>query len=129
MHFSRATEYALLGLAYLAGQPNRAVSAQEIAHAEKLSVYFFRNIFQKLKAAQLVKSQRGRGYILAQPPRAISLRSVLEAVEGPVNLHACLEQKNLRCQHACGCKILQAWERIQHRFLADLSRIRLNELT
>lgn len=129
MHFSRATEYALLGLAYLAGCPDRSVSVREIARAEKLSVYFFRNIFQKLKTAQLVRSQRGRGYTLARPPRLISLRHVLEAVDGPVNLHACLEQKNLRCQHARGCKILQTLERVQRRFLADLARIRLTELT
>jgi len=129
MQFSRATEYALLGLIYLAHDTERIASVDEIARTEKLSVYFLRNIFQKLKTAALVKSKRGHGYILAQPPQTISVRTILEAVEGPLTIHACLGDKRKPiCVHSQKCKILKIWNNVQQRFLADLQRVKLANL-
>lgn len=128
MQISRATEYALLGLIHLAREKDKTASAREISEAEKLSPYFLRNIFQKLRDAGLVSSSRGSGYSLTKTPRLISLKMVIEAVEGEVNLHECLKKKDSQCQHSENCKIIVKWEILQRKFLAELHKVRLSEL-
>lgn len=128
MQFSRATEYALLGLAHLAREPNNSASVSKIAQREKLSIYFLRNVFQKLKIAKLVQPHRGSGYTLVKKPKQISLKNVLEAVEGPIAIHACLKQRNTKCMHSKSCRIIKTWGRIQKNFINDLQTATLAEL-
>ena len=128
MQFSRATEYALLGLSHLARKKERDASVSKIAQEEKLSLYFLRNVFQKLKAAKLVRPQRGCGYTLLRDPKKISLDQIVEAVEGPIAIHSCLKKKNPKCIHSKSCKILKTWERVQNKFLNDLKSTKLSEL-
>lgn len=128
MQFSRATEYALLGLSHLAREKTGSASVSKIAKQEKLSLYFLRNIFQKLKTAKLVNSQRGQGYTLAINPKKISLQAIVEAVEGPISIHSCLKKRNSQCIHSKSCKILKTWERIQKKFINELKITKLAEL-
>jgi Rrf2 family protein len=126
MQLSRAVDYALLGLTYLARETDRAASVTEVSREQKLSLYFLRNVFQKLKAAGLLTSRPSQGYTLARQPRLISLRQVVEAVEGPTALQSCLSSKG--CAKSGCCRLAKTWAMIQRRFLADLHRTRLTDL-
>lgn len=128
MQLSRAFEYAVLSLTFLARTKDSSASSNEIAKEENLSPYFCRNTLQRLKAAGLIKAERGAGYALAHPAKQISLREILEAVEGPLALHTCLKQKSTCCRHSTGCKIVREWQLIQKRFLADLQKVKLSSL-
>ncbi|MCK5471893.1 Rrf2 family transcriptional regulator [Candidatus Gracilibacteria bacterium] len=128
MQFSKAAEYAILGLTHLAREKNKSASVNKIARAEKLSLYFLRNVFQKLKSAKLVTSKRGSGYTLVKPAREISLKTVLEAVEQKLAIHACLQKKEASCIRAKNCKIIRCLSKVQQRLLADLEKIRLTDL-
>ena len=128
MQFSKAAEYAILGLTHLARKKNKSASVSEIARTEKLSLYFLRNVFQKLKSAKLVASKRGSGYTLVKPAREISLKIVLEAVEQKLAIHACLQRKEASCVRAKNCKIVRRLAEVQRRLLTDLEKIRLTNL-
>lgn len=128
MQFSKAAEYAILGLTHLAREKNKSASVGKIARAEKLSLYFLRNVFQKLKSAKLVASKRGSGYTLAKPTREISLKMVLKAVEQKLVIHACLQNKKASCIRVKNCKIIRRLAEVQQRLLADLEKIRLTDL-
>ena len=128
MQISRATEYALLGLVHLAREKDHTASTREIAEAERVSPYFLRNIFQKLRDAGLVVANYGSGYSLKKSPRLISLKMVVEAVEGEVHLHDCLRQKDANCKYSQNCKIIHKWAMLQRKFLGELQKVRLNEL-
>ncbi|MCF7845909.1 MAG: Rrf2 family transcriptional regulator [Candidatus Peribacteraceae bacterium] len=128
MQFSKAAEYALLGLTHLAREKNFAASVSEIARAEKLSLYFLRNVFQKLRAAKLVNSLRGSGYTLAKKPRTISLKDVLDATEQTTTIHACLQKKATGCQHALKCKIVCSLARVQKNLDSELAKIHITDL-
>jgi DNA-binding IscR family transcriptional regulator len=75
MKLSRETEYGLMGLVHLAQQPEGTVM-QPTAIAET---------FRKLTRYGLVRSLRGatRRHILSIFTNGITLRDVLEAIEGP----------------------------------------------
>ncbi len=93
MRLTKESEYALLGLAALAAEPpGGAVSLSSVAESHRLPREFLSKIFQKLVRHGLLTSGRGRGsgYALTRSPSSITLREVLEAVEGPRMLQQCL---------------------------------------
>lgn len=91
---TKQSEYALQGLAFLASQPAGSVVAlAEIAEARMLPASFLAKIFQRLAGHGLLEAERGRGsggYALSRRPESITMREVLEAVEGPRVVHRCL---------------------------------------
>ena len=105
MRLTRESEYALLGLAFVASRPTGdVVPLAEIAAARGLPASFLAKTFQKLARHGLVVSHRGpgRGYALARRPDQISLREVLEAIEGAELFSRCLFW-NTHCSDSNPC--------------------------
>ena len=93
MQVTRAGEYAIIGLLYLAKQPaERMVMIDEISEAEDVPKSFLAKIFQSLAKSGLVRSNRGAGggFSLAKPPGEITLLQVLHSVEGVFALQKCV---------------------------------------
>jgi Rrf2 family iron-sulfur cluster assembly transcriptional regulator len=86
MRLSRQVQYALCGIFDLAyngaGGP---VRVQTIGERQRIPHRFLEQIFQRLRRAGLVAGKRGPGggYVLTRSPENISLREVIEAIEGP----------------------------------------------
>ena len=86
MRLSRQVQYALCGIFDLAyngaGGP---VRVQTIGMRQRIPHRFLEQIFQRLRKAGLVSGKRGPGggYVLTRLPENISLREVVEAIEGP----------------------------------------------
>jgi Rrf2 family protein len=87
MRISLQVQYAICGVFDLAyngeGEP---VQVRVISQRQAIPARYLEQIFQRLRRADLVLSKRGPGggYTLARPPNAITLRQVVEAVEGPL---------------------------------------------
>jgi Rrf2 family protein len=87
VRLSLQVQYAICGvfdLAYNgAGAP---VQIRVISERQEIPARYLEQIFQRLRRARLVASKRGPGggYTLARPPADITLRDVVEAVEGPL---------------------------------------------
>ncbi len=87
MRLSRQVQYALCGIFDLAyngaGGPIRV---QTIGKRQRIPHRFLEQIFQRLRKAGLVTGKRGPGggYVLTRGAQEISLREVIEAVEGPL---------------------------------------------
>ncbi len=87
MRVSLQVHYAVCGVFDLAYNGGGArVSIQEISERQAIPMRYLEQIFQRLRRAQLVSSKRGPGggYTLTRPPEQITLRQVVEAVEGPL---------------------------------------------
>jgi Rrf2 family protein len=63
------------------------VQVRVIGARQRIPERFLEQIFQRLRKAELVRGKRGPGggYVLARPPSEITLRDILEAVEGPLS--------------------------------------------
>ena len=88
MRFSLQLQYAICGsfdLAYNGG--SEPVQIRVISERQAIPSRYLEQIFQRLRRAGLVNSKRGPGggYALARPPEQISLREIVEAVEGPLS--------------------------------------------
>jgi Rrf2 family cysteine metabolism transcriptional repressor len=79
--------YGLLALAELAAnyRMRRAVQVKEIAKNQNIPSEYLGQIMVVLKRAHLVHGSRGPsgGYILARAPETISVKEILQALEGP----------------------------------------------
>jgi Rrf2 family protein len=87
MRLSQQAQYAICGMFDLAYGGSRApVQVRVIGERQRIPERFLEQIFQRLRKADLVRGKRGPGggYVLARPAAEISLRDILEAVEGPL---------------------------------------------
>ena len=115
MRLSRESEYGLEALRVLAAQPPGVVMlVRDIATAGGLPESFLSKIFQKLRRHGVALAHRGavRGYSLAKPPSAISVREVLEAIEGPGLFDRCVFWQ-ARCDPQRLCCLHSRWARVR----------------
>lgn len=130
MELTRKGEYAIRGIVYLAQQPPGQVSlVSEIAAAVDVPPSFLAKIFQSFSKLGLVNSFRGSGggFVLARPASEITLREVVEAVEGPIVPNRCLLGPE-NCSRDGVCIAHRVWKRVQTSVVGILQDVTLEEL-
>ncbi len=134
MQVTRAGEYGIIGLLYLARQPaERTVMVDEISDAEGVPKSFLAKIFQSLAKAGLVQSVRGAhgGFRLAKPPAAITVLQVIDSVESGFALAKCVTNKP-ECvmdeKRLGNCALCGIFGEAQNRVNEVLSRTTLADL-
>jgi len=134
MRLTKAGDYAMRGLIYLARQPKGDVAlVGDIAAAMEVPDSFLAKIFQNLARAGLVRSTRGHGggYSLARSPATITLLEVIECVEGPIVLNDCTDPhtdagETMTCTSACGAQ--GVWQEVQEAVRGILEKKTMDEL-
>ncbi len=97
MQFTKAEEYGIFGVLYLAEQgPKRIIPLSEIAESQDVPEKFLAKIFQNLTKKGIVTSHRGArgGFSLNKKPATITVREVVEAIQGPYHLIRCLYDRD-----------------------------------
>lgn len=88
MRLSQQAQYAICGMFDLAYNGESApVQVRVIGERQRIPARYLEQIFQRLRKAELVLGKRGPGggYVLAREARAITLRDIVEAVDGPLS--------------------------------------------
>lgn len=130
MKLSRESEYGIRGLIHLAQQPSGTVmQLSAIAESQDLPQSFLAKIFQKFTQYGLLRSFRGatRGYTLGRPADDITLKEVLEAVEGPGLFERCIFWSH-RCAEDHPCVLHDGWKQIRPKLTAMLEVTTLQDL-
>jgi Rrf2 family transcriptional regulator, iron-sulfur cluster assembly transcription factor len=130
LQLTRGGEYAIRAMTYLAGVPDgRIASLREIGRAQDVPESFVAKILQSLVHAGLVTSYRGArgGFALARPADAISLRAVVEAVDGPISLNTCVLSPD-DCERSGRCRVHEVWVEAQERMMSVLDGVTLAAL-
>jgi Rrf2 family protein len=123
-------EYAIRGMVYLAiFREQKVVLLKELCTAQDTPKAFMIKIFQQLSKKGLVKSVRGSkgGYILAKPANRITLREIIEGVEGPIFLNRCLIRK-MTCDRSDACPVYPIWKKAQGQLMEVLDGCTLAEI-
>lgn len=130
MQITRTGEYGLRGLIFLAKQPPEKVTLiSEISKGQNIPEAFLAKIFQRLSKAGLLRSVRGAngGFSLGKPAHQITMREIIEALEGPIALNRCLVREG-ECAEERSCPLYPVWEELQQRFLEILDRTTMEDL-
>src|SRR3989304_1257657 len=92
MQLTREADYAVRVVVDLADAAGALVPRRMIQRRQEVPAAHLGKIVQLLRRAGLVKPSRGArgGVTLALPPEKITMRRVIEAVEGPIALNLCL---------------------------------------
>ena len=116
MVITRATEYAVRTIIFLAQQPkDEIVLKKDICRTQDVTPAFLTKILQPLIKAGIVNSQRGvgGGFLLAKDPEDITMLDILQAEEGQLKLNHCLVDQDF-CQRDAYCSAHEAWCNIQN---------------
>jgi Rrf2 family protein len=122
----RNTDYALraaVGLAVrFGGEP---VSTKELADNQQIPYQLACKLLQRLHNAGIVKSTMGPsgGFILCKNPSKITVRRVVEIIQGPVRLNNCKLCRLCRC-----CTISPELARLQGKINEFLDGLTLRQL-
>jgi len=117
-------------MSYLAERPVGTISSlHDVGHERDIPESFLAKIFQSLVHGGLVVSQRGArgGFSLARPPAEISVREVIEAVDGPIALNGCVLWPD-DCRRSADCRMHDVWMLAQRRMMDVLDGVTLAEL-
>ena len=130
MRLTRGADYGTRGIVRLARMSDRGVVlVSDIASAEGLPESYLAKIFQDLAKEGIVRSHRGAkgGFSLARPAEEITLRQIIEAIEGPIALNRCLTPSE-GCEHKPECSLHCALAKAQAQLLAVLDGTTLQDL-
>lgn len=88
---SKTAEYALRAVVWLAREPGRAESADQLAEVTKVPRRYLHKVLQDLVHAKIVCSQPGPGggYALDRPPVEVSILDVVNAVAPLERIRKC----------------------------------------
>ena len=127
---TRTGEYGLRGLLFLAKQPtDRLFLVSEVSKAQRIPETYLAKIFQRLSKTGLLRSTRGLngGFNLGKPAKDITMKQVIEALEGPIALNRCLLRQGV-CDEEEGCPLHKVFEEAQEKFLEVLDRTTIEDL-
>lgn len=91
MHITLEADYAVRIVEQLARSPERQ-DAKTISAKTGVPLRFCLKILRTLVSQKIARSYKGAhgGYLLAKAPEEITLRSVIEAIEGPYQFCRCV---------------------------------------
>jgi len=109
MRLSSLADYAVVMMSAAArhcGVSGR-LNATLIADETGLPLPTVQKLVSKLSSAGLIESTRGTGggFRLARPPVAISLADIVEAIEGPIAMSACVDSGKHDCCIEDSCRV------------------------
>lgn len=93
MNITKEADYAMRVIFHLSlADEDEIISASTISEQQKIPSQFLLKILRKLRKADLIKSFMGvnGGYQLNKAPEEITLRDVIESIDGPIYLNRCL---------------------------------------
>lgn len=130
LRLTRMTDYAILILGALAAPRAGLQSSSDLARQTMLGQPTVAKLVKQLGAAGLVDSQRGvqGGCALARPAASISLAEVIEAIEGPIALTACVDGAEDPCSVQHGCFMSGNWNSVNQAIQDALGRVTLAEM-
>jgi FeS assembly SUF system regulator len=133
MRLSSLADYAVVMMAAAArhcgvtGRLNATLLAEETG----LPLPTVQKLVSRLSAAGLIESARGTGggFRLARPPAAISMADIVEAVEGPIAMSACVDGGRHDCCIEENCRVKPHMGVVNHAVRGALAGVSLASLS
>ncbi len=132
MKITQEADYAIRFVYMLAKGEGKVLGAPQLSQAAATPERYTLKILHKLKHQGLVVSTKGvhGGYRLAKEPGEISLKAVIEAIDGPIAMSKCMgdepcsrmgNEKQDCCFHRVFCTVsLEIAERLAGISIADM---------
>ena len=132
MKITQEADYGLRVVLYLCklGYGEKAESKM-ISEKEGIPQRFLLKLLRKLIQVDILKSYKGvkGGYAINKLPEQISLKDVIEAIDGPVCVNRCVIDPNFCNMKKSGvCIVHRAMIKVQKNLNAELASINFRQL-
>jgi len=127
---SRLSDYAIVLMTYLATHYEYRASAPTLAEGTRIPLPTVVRLLKLLAAGGALRSIQGRdgGYRLERAPSDVSVRDIIESVEGPIALTQCNREAG-SCFIEDSCQVRDHWLVINGAFRQSLANISLADLS
>ena len=132
MRLSNLADYAVVLMSAAARHcGGTRTSAAALAAESGLPLATAQKLVHALVRAGLLKSVRGAGggVKLARPAAAISIADIVEAIEGPIALTACVDETRHDCALEGSCRVQPHWAAVNGAVRGALAGIPLTQLS
>jgi FeS assembly SUF system regulator len=133
MKLSSLADYAVVMMSAAARHCGGVARLNATCLAEEtgLPLPTVQKLVSKLSAAGLIESQRGTGggFRLSRPPSAISLADIVEAIEGPIAMTACVDHGAHDCCVEENCRVKPHWNAVNGAVRGALAGVTLASLS
>lgn len=131
MRITHQADYATRAILYLTGaEKGKHVATSQIANEQQIPPSFLAKINLQLSVAGLIKTSRGArgGITLAREAEQITLLDVIEAIEGPIQLNICVDNKD-GCAFKGNCPLQSVWCETQRELVTKLKNANFGQLS
>jgi len=130
IRLSKKADYSLMALKHIIANGHQPSSTREIAQAYGIPFEVLAKLLQRLARKGFLVSQHGTkgGYSAARSSGAITVRDVLEAIEGPQSMLNCSNPRKGTCDQEKTCSVRGPLSRVEQKVLELLGRTTLREI-
>jgi Rrf2 family protein len=130
LEITRQADYALRAALEVARlTPGERIPTAEIAERQEIPLPFLSKIIGQLAVHRIVKATRGvgGGVSLARSADTISLREIIEAIDGPITLNACTRDPEV-CGRTETCPLCPVFRDAREMLLFYFGTVTLGSL-
>jgi Rrf2 family transcriptional regulator, iron-sulfur cluster assembly transcription factor len=130
MQLTKGVEYGIEGILYLASRGGTGPAMiRDISRATSIPETFLSKIFQRLANRGIILSRRGfrGGFRLARPAGHITLREIVEALQGPIEFHRCLDHLQARRRRS-RCHVRHVFRKVQRKVASILEQTTIEDM-
>ena len=127
---NKITDYAVVILGLLSSRNPNKFSTSKISSDTGLSIPTVAKVCKLLNNANLIQAGRGAhgGYFCETSPSDISVAVIVEAIDGPIAITACIEESDDLCDTQSICLLSGNWNKANNAILDALKSVSLNDL-
>ena len=127
---NRLTDYAVVVMTQMDHDPESVRTAPQIAQDTGVPLPTVAKLLNALARESLVTSHRGAagGYALARGAEDINVAEIIQALEGPIALTACVNGSGNQCDVETLCPMRGNWERVNQAIREALSQVSLADM-
>ena len=127
---NKITDYAVVILGLLSSRNPNKFSTSKISSDTGLSIPTVAKVCKLLNNANLIQAGRGAhgGYFCETSPSNISVAVIVEAIDGPIAITACIEESEDLCDTQSICLLSGNWNKANNAILDALKSVSLNDL-
>ena len=127
---NRLTDYAVVVMAQLALRDKDTMTASAIARDTGVPLPTVAKVLNALARDGLIVSQRGAagGYGLSRSAAEIGVADIIQAIEGPIALTACVDGSTNHCDVEDLCPMRGGWDKVNRAIRGALDSVTLADM-
>lgn len=130
MRLSKLTDYAVVMMVHMGQSGDRVFSSVQISEETGVPAPTVSKLLKELARDGLLMSIRGvnGGYRMERTPDDISIAEVVQALEGPIALTACVDGADDNCNVESLCGMRGNWNKVNTAIRTALEGVSLAEM-